>query len=146
MMWLLLACGTSEPLSTPNPPPTPPSLLALKDSNIVTVAGTVSDIHAPTRSWLVTTDGQPIVAVLEENGVLEIGGRVAMPADLVLGSRVTVTGRQRGDVLLVQRAEMAAPAAADPATVPPTEPPPDAPGAPPSPPSAAPPAPAAPPG
>ena len=143
MMWLLLACGTSDPLSTPNPPPSPPSLLALKDSNIVTVTGTVSDIHAATRSWLVTTDGQPVVAVLEENGVLEIGGRVAMPADLVLGSRVTVTGRQRGDVLLVQRAEMAAPAAAEP---PPTEPSPAAPGAPPSPPSAPPAVPPAPPG
>ncbi len=128
MIWLLIACGSSTPLADPNPPPTPPSLLALQDSNIVTLSGTVSDVQGRTRTWLVTADGEPTVAVLEENGTLQIGGRAGMPSDLVDGTSIRITGRQKGDIMLVQRAEVA-PTAADPAVPAPTDP--AVPGAPP---------------
>jgi hypothetical protein len=116
MMWLLLACGSSDPVPLPNAPPSPPSLLALADPTVVTVNGTVSEVHGATRSWLVTGDGQRIVAVLGENGIIEKDGRPAMVGDLVDAATITVTGKQYGDVVVVQRATVVPAAALVPLT------------------------------
>jgi len=117
---LLLACGSSEPLAQPNAPPSPPPALTMPDPNLLTLTGHVSDVHATTRSWVVVGDGQRTIAILGETGVLEIGGRAALVGDLAAGSRLTATGRQTGDVLIVQRAEVeGAPAGAGTEAAPP---------------------------
>lgn len=116
MILLLLAgCGAGQPLDQPNPPPTPPPQYASAGEDTATLSGVVSEVHPPTRSWVLLGEGKRQICHLHPGGVIELGGVSSQVADLVNGSTVAVEGVAEGDLMIVKRVVGASPPEAAPA-------------------------------
>ncbi|MFZ5481801.1 MAG: hypothetical protein ACOZNI_33885, partial [Myxococcota bacterium] len=112
---LLLACGSPDELEKPNPPPSPPPVLAKADPDVVTYTGVVSDVHGPTRSFVLTFEGNRHICHVSPNGVLSLDGKPALVGDIPPDTTLTVEGRAQGDLVIVERGATPAPKEAAPA-------------------------------
>jgi hypothetical protein len=116
VFWML-ACGASGDVLVPAPPPAPPEELTQSEPEVVKTEGNMSDVHLPTRSFLLASPEQRYACVLPTDGVVELDGRVASLADLPPSGPAAVEGRVTNrDVLVVRhiRVGMAAPTEAAP--------------------------------
>lgn len=100
----ILGCGADEPLDQPNPPPPPPPFYEVVEADVARYTGVVTEIHGPTRSFVLTGEGKRVLAMLAETATLRIGGMPSQVQDLVSGSTLHVEGRRDGDTLFILRA------------------------------------------
>ena len=106
---LLVACGASGEVLVPSTPPPPPVELTQSEPEVVKSEGTVTDIHVPTRSFLLASPEQRYVCVLPADGVVELDGRVASLADLPATVTAAVEGKLiHRDVLVVRHVRVGA--------------------------------------
>lgn len=100
----LLACGPDEPLDQPNVPPPPPPMYGNVEADVARYTGLATDIHGPTRSFVLTGEGKRVLVMLAETATLRLGGMPSQVQDLTAGTTLYVEGRRDGDTVLVLRA------------------------------------------
>jgi hypothetical protein len=104
LLLTLLACGVDGPIDTPNPPPSPPPVLVRAEPDVVRQNGTVTDVHGPTRSFVLTGEGKRVIVHLRDSGTLRLGGQPSQVQDLQPGTVLWVEGKRQGDLVVVLRA------------------------------------------
>lgn len=104
LLLTLLACGADEALDQPNPPPPPPPVYEAVEADVARYTGLATEIHGPTRSFVLTGEGKRVLAMLAETATLRLGGMPSQVQDLTSGTPLYVEGRRDGDTLLVLRA------------------------------------------
>jgi hypothetical protein len=104
LLLALFACSPDEPLDQPNTPPPPPAMYGVVEADVARYTGLATEIHGPTRSFVLTGEGKRVLAMLSETATLRIGGMPSQVQDLAAGTTLYVEGRRDGDTLLVLRA------------------------------------------
>ncbi len=104
MLLLLMACGVEGGLDQPNPPPAPPPVLVSAEPDVVRQTGLVSEVHGPTRSFVLSGEGKRVIVHLRDSGTLRLGGQPSLVQDLRPGTTLWVEGKRQGDLLVVLRA------------------------------------------
>lgn len=105
ILLILAACGIDqESLDQPLPPPTPPAELSNDQPDIVHQSGLVSDVHGPTRSFVLTGEGKRAIVHLSNSATMKLGGKPAQVSELVAGTVLYVEGKRFGDFLLASAA------------------------------------------
>ncbi len=104
----LAACGTSAEALKSADPPRPPALFAPVGGTTDEVRGTVSDLHPATRSMVLSAEGSRYVAILGQQGIIEVDGSVISFADLPTGREAVASGVLDGDILVLRRLSIGA--------------------------------------
>ncbi|MDP2305088.1 MAG: hypothetical protein Q8P18_03595 [Pseudomonadota bacterium] len=104
LLLTLLACGGDQPLDQPNAPPPPPPMYGAVEADVARYTGLATEIHGPTRSFVLTGEGKRVIVMLAETATLRLGGMPSQVQDLTVGTTLYVEGRRDGDTLLVLRA------------------------------------------
>ncbi|MDP2312400.1 MAG: hypothetical protein Q8P41_05805 [Pseudomonadota bacterium] len=104
LLLTLVACGADAPLDQPNGPPPPPPMYGIAEADVAKYGGVASEIHGPTRSFVLTGEGKRVIATLGETATLRLGGMPSQVQDLQPGTLLYVEGRRDGDTLFVVRA------------------------------------------
>jgi hypothetical protein len=104
MIFFLLACGAGDTLDQPLPPPDPPAQLTSADPGLIRQTGLVSDVHSPTRTFVLTGEGRRSIVHLATSGTLRLGAQPVLIEELKAGTTLWVEGKRTGDLLVTERA------------------------------------------